>query len=149
MAERAKARIADFLGKLVGERGADAHTRDAAIERLRPVSDYGALEVCEFVVEAGSESAKLKLTIFETLGETRRGDPRLQHLVDLDHQARQRDAGPTARIGMHFMNPVPLMKLVEVVRGLPTSRRPFGMTVQLAERFGKTTIVLGDIPASS
>ena len=148
LADRAKARIADVLGKLVGKGKLDAHGRDAAVERLRPVSDYAALATCEFVVEAAPESEKLKLTIFETLEKSTRAEAILASntssisITKLGSVTRR----PDKVIGMHFMNPVPLMKLVEVVRGLPTSDETFRVTVQLAERFGKTTIASRDIP---
>ena len=60
-------------------------------------------------------------------------DPGVEHVVDLDHQARRaRSSRPERVIGMHFMNPVPLMKLVEIVRGLPTSDATYETTVALA-----------------
>ena len=66
-------------------------------------------------------------------------------LVDLV-TSRSVTKRPEKVIGMHFMNPVPLMKLVEIVRGLPTSDETYTTTVALAERFGKTTIAARDIP---
>jgi 3-hydroxybutyryl-CoA dehydrogenase len=148
LAERAKARIADLLGKLVAKGKLDAHVRDSAVEHLRPASEYAALEPCEFIVEAAPENEKLKLSIFETLEKSTRSDAILASntssisITKLGSVTRR----PDKVVGMHFMNPVPLMKLVEVVRGLPTSEDTFKTTVALAERFGKTTIASRDIP---
>jgi 3-hydroxybutyryl-CoA dehydrogenase len=148
LAERAKARIGDVLGKLVAKGKLDAHTRDVAVTRLSPASDYAALEPCQFVVEAAPENEKLKLGIFETLERATSPEAILASntssisITKLGSVTRR----PDKVIGMHFMNPVPLMKLVEVVRGLPTSDETFRATVALAERFGKTTIASRDIP---
>jgi 3-hydroxybutyryl-CoA dehydrogenase len=148
LAEKAKTRIGDVLGKLVAKGKLDAHTRDAAAEKLRPASDYAALEPCEFVVEAAPENEKLKLSIFEKLEQATRREAILASntssisITKLGSVTRR----PDKVIGMHFMNPVPLMKLVEVVRGLPTSEETFKATVALAERFGKITIASRDIP---
>ena len=147
-ADKAKARIADVLGKLVAKGKLDAPGRDAAVERLRPASDYAALAPCQFVVEAAPESEKLKLQIFERLEQVTPAQAVLASntssisITKLSSVTRR----PDKVIGMHFMNPVPLMKLVEVVRGLPTSEDTYRTTVALAERFGKTTIASRDIP---
>jgi len=148
LATRAKARIAEILGKLVGKGKLEASARDRAVERLHPASDYSALAQCDFVVEAAPEIEALKLKIFAEVDRVTRPEAILASntssisITKLGAATRR----PEKVIGMHFMNPVPLMKLVEVVRGLPTSEETYQSTVQLAERFGKTTIAARDIP---
>jgi 3-hydroxybutyryl-CoA dehydrogenase len=147
-AEKGKARIADVLGKLVAKGKLDAAERDRTIERLHPAAGYASLAPCDFVVEAAPESEKLKLEIFEAMEKNTRPEAILASntssisITKLSSVTKR----PDKVIGMHFMNPVPLMKLVEVVRALPTSQDTYEATVKLAERFGKTTIAARDIP---
>ena len=148
MAEKAKARIGDLLGKLVAKGKLEQAAATSAVERLHPATDYGALAGCQFVVEAAPENEALKLKIFKDVDAATGGDAILASntssisITKLSSVVKR----PDRVIGMHFMNPVPLMKLVEVVRGLPTSDETFKATVTLAERFGKTTIAARDIP---
>ncbi len=148
LANKAKARLADTLGKLVAKGKLDAAAREQTIERLHPASDYAALAPCEFVVEAAPEAEALKVKIFHEMDRSTRPDTILASntssisITKLGSHTKR----PDKVIGMHFMNPVPLMKLVEVVRGLPTSEQTVQTTVKLAERFGKTTIAARDIP---
>ncbi len=148
MAARARARIGDILGKLVAKGKLEASERDAAMEKLHPVSDYAVLAGCQFVVEATPEDEALKVKIFRAMDDAAPPDAILASntssisITKLGGVTRR----PEKVIGMHFMNPVPLMKLVEVVRGLPTSDETYTATVALAERFGKTTIAARDIP---
>ncbi|HKA89051.1 MAG TPA: 3-hydroxybutyryl-CoA dehydrogenase [Haliangiales bacterium] len=148
LANKAKARLADTLGKLVAKGKLDAAARERTMERLHPAADYAALAPCEFVVEAAPETEALKVKIFHELDRSTRPDAVLASntssisITKLGSHTKR----PDKVIGMHFMNPVPLMKLVEVVRGLPTSEQTFQTTVKLAEKFGKTTIAARDIP---
>jgi 3-hydroxybutyryl-CoA dehydrogenase len=148
LAARARSRVVDVLGKLVAKGKLGAAERDRAVERLHPSTDYGALAGCQFVVEAAPEDEALKLKIFRALDENAPPGAILASntssisITKLGSVTKR----PDRVIGMHFMNPVPLMKLVEVVRGLPTSDETYRATVALAERFGKTTIAARDIP---
>jgi 3-hydroxybutyryl-CoA dehydrogenase len=148
LAARARARIAGVLETLVAKGKLEAGARDAAVERLHPSSDYAALGGCQFVVEAAPEDEALKSKIFRAMDDHTRPEAILASntssisITKLGSITRR----PEKVIGMHFMNPVPLMKLVEVVRGLPTSQETYDATVKLAERFGKTTIAARDIP---
>jgi 3-hydroxybutyryl-CoA dehydrogenase len=148
LAHKAKASLADTLGKLVAKGKLDAAVREAALERLHPAEDYAALAQCEFVVEAAPETESLKIKIFQEMERATRPETVLASntssisITKLGSYTKR----PDKVIGMHFMNPVPLMKLVEVVRGLPTSEQTYQTTVKLAERFGKTTIAARDIP---
>jgi 3-hydroxybutyryl-CoA dehydrogenase len=148
LAQRARARIADVLGKLAQKGKLDPAAAAQSVERLHPASEYAALGGCQFVVEAAPEDEALKVKIFKAMEEATAPDAILASntssisITKLGSVTRR----PDKVIGMHFMNPVPLMKLVEVVRGLPTSDETFRATVALAERFGKTTIAARDIP---
>ena len=148
IAGKARARIAEVLGKLVAKGKLDAVARESAVEKLHPSGDYAALATCQFVIEAAPEDEALKTKIFRAMDQNTRPEAILASntssisITKLGSITRR----PEKVIGMHFMNPVPLMKLVEVVRGLPTSQETFEATVRLAERFGKTTIAARDIP---
>jgi 3-hydroxybutyryl-CoA dehydrogenase len=147
-ADKAKARIDDVLGKLVAKGKLESAARAAAVEKLHPSDDYAALADADVVIEACPEIEKLKLEIFEKLERTCKPEAILASntssisITKLSSVTKR----PDKVIGMHFMNPVPLMKLVEVVRGLPTSDATYQATVALAEKFGKTTIAARDIP---
>jgi 3-hydroxybutyryl-CoA dehydrogenase len=148
LADKGRAGIAGQLGKLVEKGKMGAAERDAIVGRIRAGRGIGDLADVDFAVEAASESPAVKQQIF----------------TDLDHACRPgvilstntssisitalsaRTKRPDRVIGMHFMNPVPLMKLVEIIRGLPTSDETYEITRGLAERFGKTTVVSRDIP---
>jgi 3-hydroxybutyryl-CoA dehydrogenase len=148
LATAAKQRIAKDLDRLVAKEKISAADRDAALANIFPEGTYKGLAGCEFVVEAAPEREQIKLDIFQKLNEVTREDTILASntssisITKLGAQTRR----PDCVIGMHFMNPVPVMKLVEVVRGLPTSDSTFRATVELAERFGKVTIAARDIP---
>jgi 3-hydroxybutyryl-CoA dehydrogenase len=148
LADRAKTRIADVLGKLVAKGKMEAAAREATLEKLHPAGDYAALAQCDLTIEAAPENEALKLKIFAAAESSTRPDAILASntssisITKLGSITKR----PDRVIGMHFMNPVPLMKLVEIVRGLPTSDETYKTTVALAERFGKTTIAARDIP---
>jgi 3-hydroxybutyryl-CoA dehydrogenase len=148
LAARGRARVADVLGKLVAKGKMEASAKEAVVERLHPSSDYASLASCQFVVEAAPEDEALKLKIFRAMDQAAPADAILASntssisITKLGSVTKR----PDRVIGMHFMNPVPLMKLVEIVRGLPTSDATFKSTLTLAERFGKTTIAARDIP---
>ena len=148
LAAKARARIGDVLGKLVAKGKLDAAAAGATTERIRPAADYSALAGCQFVVEAAPEDEAIKVKIFQALETATPASTVLASntssisITKLAAVTRR----PDKVIGMHFMNPVPLMKLVEVVRGLATSNETFDATVALAKLFGKTTIAARDIP---
>jgi 3-hydroxybutyryl-CoA dehydrogenase len=148
IADKARARIGDVLGKLVAKGKLDAAAREGVMERLRTASDYGALAACDFVVEAATEHEPLKLEIFAEMDKAARPGAILASNTSSISITKLSSvtSRPDRVIGMHFMNPVPLMKLVEVVRGLPTSDETYAATVALATAFGKTTIAARDIP---
>ena len=116
--DRGEPRSSDQEGNAPGRRqGRDP--RPHRHRRSRSPRSTGA----SLVVEAATENRDLKFKIFselDALADTGR-DPRHEHQLDLDHRDRARTKRPEHVIGMHFMNPVPVMQLVEVIRGLATS----------------------------
>jgi 3-hydroxybutyryl-CoA dehydrogenase len=102
----------------------------------------------DFVVEAATENEPVKFQIFKDLDRTCK--PGVILATNTSSIPIGRIAAQTGRpekiIGMHFMNPVPIMKLVEVIRGLPTSEETFKTTWELAEGFGKTPAEANDYP---
>ncbi len=129
-------------GKLAGD------ARDATRSRLRAGDGHAALADRDFVIEAAPESEALKVGIFKSLGAVTRPDAILaSNTSSISITKLGAASGRADRvIGMHFMNPVPVMKLVEIVRGLSTDAATYQTTIDLAQRFGKTTIAARDIP---
>jgi 3-hydroxybutyryl-CoA dehydrogenase len=148
LAGKAIGRIGDVLAKLVAKGKLEEQARQETLARMRPASDFSALEGCDVIIEAAPEKEELKLDIFTKLEKAAKPSAILASntssisITKLGSVTKR----PEKVIGMHFMNPVPLMKLVEIVRGLPTSDETYQATVALAERFGKTTIAARDIP---
>lgn len=148
-AERGRSKLAASLDKLV-DKGklsrADAH---AVTERIRAVGTLSDLGDCDLVIEAVSENLDLKVQLFRQLDAVMR--PGAILASNTSSISITRLAAATGRpervIGMHFMNPVPVMKLVEVIRALQTSEETYATTVQLAERLNKTVVTATDSPA--
>jgi 3-hydroxybutyryl-CoA dehydrogenase len=141
-------KIKKQLDRLVEKNKLDAASRDATLSHLKPGNAHRDLVACDLVVEAAPEREDLKLGIFKSLGEVCKDEAILASNTSSISITKLASASgrPDRVIGMHFMNPVPLMKLVEIVRGLPTSQETYDTTVALAQRFGKTTIGARDIP---
>jgi 3-hydroxybutyryl-CoA dehydrogenase len=146
-AERGKQVVAAALAALVEKGKVSAVEREALLERIRPADLYGDLEAVDFVVEAATESFETKREIFRTLDQGCRAGVVLA--TNTSSISITAIAGAVLRpervIGMHFMNPPPLMKLVEIIRGLATSDDTFATTRALAERLDKTTVVSRDV----
>jgi 3-hydroxybutyryl-CoA dehydrogenase len=141
-------KIKKTLDRLVEKGKLEGAARDQVMGRLRPGGRHEDLVECDLVIEAAPEREELKLGIFKSLGALCKDDAILASNTSSISITKLAAASgrPDRVIGMHFMNPVPLMKLVEIVRGLPTSEATYQATVELAKRFGKTTIGARDIP---
>jgi len=121
---------------------------DAALARISGTLERASLTDCDFVVEAATERFEIKREIFSEL------DAILPEAVILASNTSSisitKLAAQTNRpdrvIGMHFFNPVPVMKLVEVIRGLATSQQTYDTVKALAERLGKTPVEVNDAP---
>jgi 3-hydroxybutyryl-CoA dehydrogenase len=141
-------KIKKQLDRLVERAKLDAAARDHALARLRAGGAHRDLLDCDVVIEAAPEREDLKLALFKSLGEICKDEAILASNTSSISITKIAAASgrPDRVIGMHFMNPVPLMKLVEIVRGLPTSQATYDTVIELARRFGKTTIGARDIP---
>lgn len=148
VADRAKQLVAAQLGGLVEKGKMAAGERDAILGRIRGADLYGDLEGLDFVIEAATESFETKREIFRALDQScRAGAVLATNTSSISITALAASVMQPARvIGMHFMNPPPLMKLVEIIRGLATSDATYAATRALAERLGKTTVVSRDVP---
>ena len=141
-------KIKKQLDRLVEKGKLDAAARDATMSHLKAAGGHRDLIECDVVIEAAPEKEELKLAIFKSLGEICRDDAILASNTSSISITKLAAASgrPDRVIGMHFMNPVPLMKLVEIVRGLPTSDPTNDTVTTLAKRLGKITIGARDIP---
>ena len=122
--------------------------RDAVMSRIKGTVEIKDMASADFVVEAATERQELKFQIFKNLDEICR--PGIILATNTSSIPIGRIASQTKRpdkvIGMHFMNPVPVMKLVEVIRGLATSEETFKTTWDLSVKFGKTPALANDYP---
>jgi 3-hydroxybutyryl-CoA dehydrogenase len=147
-AEVGKAKIDKQLGRLVEKGKLDAAQRDAILARIVPVDSVDAFGDADFAIEAATENIDLKKALMAKLDAACRPGVIVAtntssiSITMLGAQTRR----PEHVIGMHFMNPVPLMKLVEIIRGLPTSDETYETTRGLAEAMGKTVVTSGDAP---
>jgi 3-hydroxybutyryl-CoA dehydrogenase len=148
LAQKAVGRLKTTLDRLVEKGKLPAADRDATLARLTPGASHADLADCDMVIEAAPEKESLKLELMASLGKHTRPDAILASNTSSISITKLASASgrPDKVIGMHFMNPVPLMKLVELVRGLPTSDATFAAVQGLAQRFGKTTIAARDVP---
>lgn len=148
MADKAVARIGKALDRLVTKEKISQAEKEESLARISAYSDYNDLANCDFVVEAAPEREEIKIDIFTKLAEVTREDAILAS--NTSSISITKIAACTGRpekvIGMHFMNPVPVMKLVEIVRGLATDDATYESTVELAQLFNKTTVAARDIP---
>ena len=135
-AEAGKAGIARQLGRLVEKEKIAAADRDAALANIEPVADVSAMAPCALVIEAATEREEIKRAIFGTVGKVLGGDAILASNTSSIPITRLAQASPDpARfMGVHFFNPVPVMGLIELIRGLATS----DATVAAVEAFGKS-----------
>lgn len=147
--DKAMATIEKNLDRQVQKSIIDQATRDAALARIEPMGELEAgAEGMDLVIEAVPERVDLKRTIFETLDRVAGPDTILaSNTSSISITEIAACTGrPEKVIGMHFMNPVPVMKLVEVIRGLATSDETTKATFDLSEELGKTPVEVNDFP---
>jgi 3-hydroxybutyryl-CoA dehydrogenase len=150
--DRIKAGIATINGNLarqVARKRITDEERQAALGRITPADKLEALAECDLVVEAALEKEELKRAIFANICPMLKPDAILgtnTSSISITRLASSTDR-PERFIGIHFMNPVPLMELVEVIRGIATDDQTFDATKQFVSRLGKTIAVSEDFPA--
>jgi 3-hydroxybutyryl-CoA dehydrogenase len=146
--ERAMKVIDSSLGRLAEKGTISKEDKDKALGRIKKSDSIDALAPCDFVVEAVNESFELKAGIFRSLDRICR--PGVALASNTSSISITRIGAVTQRparvIGMHFMNPVPVMKLVEIVPGQATGADTVEETRALALKFGKTPVVSQDLP---
>ena len=146
--QRGLAAIERSLQRDVDKERLTKEEKRAISERVRPTSELNDLRDALFVIEAVNEDAGLKAQIFRALDEITKPDAILASntssisITKLGAATRR----PDKVIGMHFMNPVPVMKLVEVIRGIATSDETYERTRALCEQLGKTALECNDAP---
>jgi 3-hydroxybutyryl-CoA dehydrogenase len=140
--------IGKNLGRDVTKGKITEADKSAALARIQPVTDNLALIAADFVVEAVPEQRDLKIRVLKEVdavlgpGVILASNTSSISITELAAQTRR----PDRFIGMHFMNPVPVMVLVEVIRGLATSDATFATTMSLCEKLGKTPVAVNDSP---
>jgi len=146
--DRAKSTIEKSLGKFVEKGKMTAADRDAAVGRLSTGTDVGVLGDADFVVEAIVEDVDAKRDLFGQLDTSTRRDVILSSntssisITTLGAATKR----PDRVLGMHFMNPVPLMTLVELIRGQATSAESMQIAAALCVKLGKTVVEAADYP---
>jgi len=146
--DRAVSTIAKNLEREVAKGKITANDKNAALSRISAVTQNSALSEADFVIEAVIEDIETKLRVFEGMDRIARPDVILASNTSSISITKiaSKTKRPDKVIGMHFMNPVPVMPLVEVVRGIATSDETYRMTKELAESLGKTAVVVNDFP---
>jgi 3-hydroxybutyryl-CoA dehydrogenase len=146
--DSAKINIINGFNKLLAKQKITEAQREAALALLTTSTELSALKSCDIVIEAATENEALKLKILQEVDALLA--PTALLASNTSSISITRLAAATRRpdkfIGMHFMNPVPVMQLVEVIRGLATSDETFAATVELAQKLGKTVAEAQDYP---
>ena len=146
---KAVATITKNMDRQVQKGTLAAADKDAALARIATTSDYAAFGDCDLVIEAATEREDLKHKIFASLTPHLRADALVAtntSSIPITRLATSTDR-PGRFVGMHFFNPVPMMKLVEVIRGLATEDSTVETVAALATRMGKTVAFAADYPA--
>ena len=146
--EKGFSAINKSLGRMVKKEKISEEDLKTILGRIKGTTSLGDMAKTDFVVEAATENETLKLQIFKDLDEFCREGVILS--TNTSSLSITKIAGVTGRpekvIGMHFMNPVPLMKLVEIINGLATSEETFQITKDLSIKLGKTPVPANDFP---
>ncbi len=146
--QRGLSTISKSLDRFVKKGKLSQADKDAAMGRIKGTVELSEMKDADFVVEAATENEQLKLGIFRDLDGICREEVILSS--NTSSISITRIAAATKRpekvIGMHFMNPVPMMVLVEVIRGLQTSDETYKVVEDLAKKLGKTPVPANDFP---
>ena len=146
--DKAVAGISKSLDRFVKKEKITAEQKEATLANISTSSDLSVAKDSQLVIEAVSEVLDIKLKIFSQLekicnAETIFASNTSSLPITMLASATNR---PAQFIGMHFMNPVPMMKLIELIRGMATSDETFKLIKELSEKLGKTPIEVNDFP---
>jgi 3-hydroxybutyryl-CoA dehydrogenase len=148
LAETGLAGIEKGLGRLVAKDKLGEEEKQAILARIHPSASLEGATTAHIAIEAATENLELKLQIFRTLDAAL--PPEAILASNTSSISITRLAAETKRpgkvIGIHFMNPVPVMKLIEVIRGLGTDDATFDAVIAMAEAMGKQTVAARDYP---
>jgi len=146
--QRGVANIDKSLDRFVKKETITADQKTEILGRIKTTTKLEDLKNCSLIVEAATENFDIKKGIFQTLDEI--CPPETILSSNTSSISITKIAGVTKRpekvIGMHFFNPVPLMKLVEVIRGIATSDETYAQVKELSEKLGKTPVECNDFP---
>lgn len=148
LAEKAKAKIGKGLDRLVSKEKITAQAAQETLARITPVGDYAPMAQAGFIIEAATEREDIKAKIFEAAGKVLGADAILASntsSIPITRMARQ-SPDPARFIGLHFFNPVPVMKLIEIIPGLATSPETIAATRSFATGLDKTVVLSQDEP---
>jgi len=148
LVQKGLAGIRAQLDRAVGKGKLKADEAQATVARIRGASSAQEASQAELAVEAVTENEAVKKKVFQDLARALRPEAILAtntSSIPITRIAASVDR-PERVIGMHFMNPVPVMQLVEIIRGAQTSDATYAATRALAERMGKTTVLSRDMP---
>ena len=148
LAQKGRDRIGKSLDRLVTKGKMEAATRDEVLQRIKPTGEYGDFGNAQMVVEAATENLEVKKQILAAADAAMPRDAVLASNTSSISLTKLAAATgrPDRVIGMHFMNPVPVMKLVEIVNAMQTSDDTYALTKATAERFGKVVVTTKDMP---
>lgn len=147
-AELGKASIAKALARLVSKDKLDATDAEALLARITPVADHAAFAPCDLVIEAATEREEIKRAIFASVGQHLSATAILATNTSSIPITRLAHAAPDAArfIGVHFFNPVPVMALIELIRGLATSADTLATVEAYGRGLGKEIVHSNDAP---
>jgi 3-hydroxybutyryl-CoA dehydrogenase len=148
IAEKGKAGIAKALNKLVSREKLSASEAEATLARITPIGNYAPMAEAGLIIEAATEREEIKHKIFEEVVKVLNADAVLASNTSSIPITRMaaRVPDPSRFIGMHFFNPVPVMGLIEVIPGLPTSAETTAKARAFAESLNKEVVLAGDEP---
>lgn len=151
-ADRIKAGMATINGNMTRQVSKELISDDArkkALDLIKPAEKYDELASCDLVIESATEKEEVKRKIFADLCTSLKPDAIIAtntSSISITRLASSTDR-PERFIGIHFMNPVPLMELVELIRGIATDDQTFEVCKEFITRLGKTIAVAEDFPA--
>ncbi len=147
-AEKGKAGISKSLDRLVTKEKITGEARDATLANIEPIADVSAMAACELVIEAATEREDVKRKIFETVGQVLSDTAILASNTSSIPITRLAQAShdPARFMGVHFFNPVPIMGLIELIRGLATSDATVAAVETFGQSLGKEIVHANDAP---